>query len=106
MLSWLRERAEWKFFAVLPRAGGSLAFAWWLLLLLRGVLPAVFAVATGVLVAALQRGHGARSAFLVLGGVFVLLQVLTPLHQAVSANLGSRVAAWLYDGLTAAATAP
>ena len=30
----------------------------------------------------------------------MLLQVLTPLHQAVSANLGSRTAAWLYDRLT------
>src|SRR5207244_12847295 len=37
---------------------------------------------------------------------FVLLQVLTPIHQAISANLGSRVAAWLYDRLTEACVRP
>jgi ABC-type multidrug transport system fused ATPase/permease subunit len=42
----------------------------------------------------------------VAGGVFVLLQVLTPLHQAVSANLGDRTAAWLYDRLTDACVRP
>jgi len=36
------------------------------------------------------------------GAIFVLLQVLSPIHQAVSANLGDRTAAWLYDRLTEA----
>ena len=40
------------------------------------------------------------------GGVFILLQVLTPIHRAVSANLGDRTAAWLYDRLTAACVRP
>src|SRR5947207_6362251 len=44
MLKRLRERNEWKFFAVLLQADGGLAFVWWLVLLLRGVLPAVFAI--------------------------------------------------------------
>jgi len=35
-------------------------------------------------------------------GLFILLQVLPPVHQVVGANLGSRTAAWLYDQLTAA----
>ena len=38
--------------------------------------------------------------------MFVLLQVLTPIHQAVSANLGDRTAAWLYDRLTDACVRP
>ena len=50
MLKRLRERNEWKFFAVLPQADGRLAFVWWLVVLLRGVLPAVFAIAMGALV--------------------------------------------------------
>src|SRR2546429_4190290 len=29
------------------------------------------------------------------GAIFILLQVLSPIHQAVSANLGDRTAAWL-----------
>ena len=57
-----RARNEWKFFSVLPQADRRLAWAWWTVLVLRGILPVVF----------------------------VLLQVLTPLHQAVSTNLGDR----------------
>ena len=41
-----------------------------------------------------------------VGVVFVLLQVLTPIHQAISANLGDRTAAWLYDRLTEACVRP
>ena len=40
-----------------------------------------------------------------MGVVFVLLQVLGPLHTALSANLGDRTAAWLYDELTGACVA-
>ena len=40
----LTESNQWKFFGVLPRAARSLAIAWWFVLLLRGVLPALFAI--------------------------------------------------------------
>jgi hypothetical protein len=40
MVTRLRLRPEWQFFAVLPRADPVLASLWWLLLL-RGALPAV-----------------------------------------------------------------
>ena len=53
----LRARKEWQFFAVLPRADRPLAIAWWLVLALRGVLPAFFAVSMGVLVGAVQHGE-------------------------------------------------
>ena len=106
MLSRLRQRAEWKLFAVLSRADGRLASAWWGVLLLRGLLPAAFAVAMGVLVAAVQRGDRLLAPLAMVGVIFVLLQVLTPIHQAISANLGSRVAAWLYDRLTEACVRP
>src|SRR5438105_2842791 len=96
----LRDRNEWKFFGVLPNADRLLSFVWWIVLALRGTLPAVFAVAMGVLVGAVQNGDRLAGALALVGTVFVLLQVLTPLHQAVSANLGDRTAAWLYDRLT------
>jgi len=102
----LRERAEWKFFAVLPRADPGLALAWWTVLLLRGLLPAGFAIAMGWLVAAVQRGGSLAAPLAAVGVVFVFLQVLTPIHQAISANLGSRVAAWLFDRLTEACVRP
>jgi ATP-binding cassette subfamily B protein len=102
----LRERKEWKFFGVLPKADRALTVAWWLVLVLRAVLPAVFAVAMGVLVAAVQRGDGLTAALAFVGVVFVVLQVLNPIHQAVGANLGDRTAAWLYDRLTEACVRP
>ena len=57
MIGSLRLRKEWKFFGVLPKADRGLAAAWWTALVLRGVLPALFAIAMGVLVGAVQRGE-------------------------------------------------
>ncbi|MBO0836341.1 MAG: ABC transporter ATP-binding protein, partial [Actinobacteria bacterium] len=79
-----------------------MAATWWSLLGLRGLLPAGFSIATGVLVAAIQHRTSLAIPLVIVGLVFVLLQVLGPLHTAVSANLGDRTAAWLYDELTEA----
>ena len=106
MFEQVTERKEWQFFGVLPNAALGLAIAWWFALLLRGVLPAAFAVAMGVLVAALQRGDPLNGPLALVGAIFVLLQVLGPIHQALSANLGDRTAAWLYDKLTEACVRP
>jgi len=106
VLQALTERKEWKFFGVLPKADPGLAAAWWGALLLRGILPAAFAIAMGVLVGAVQHGHPLTGPLAFAGMVFVLLQVLSPIHQAVSANLGDRTAAWLYDRLTEACVLP
>ena len=102
----LRDRQEWKFFAALPRADRPLALAWWAALVLRGALPAVFAVAMGVLITAVQHHRPLAAGLVVVGVTFVLLQVLAPVHQAISANLGSRMAAWLFDRLTEACVKP
>jgi ABC-type multidrug transport system fused ATPase/permease subunit len=102
----LRARNEWKFFSVLPKADRPLALAWWIVLVMRGVLPAIFAIAMGVLVGAVQRGDGLLGPLTLAGTSFVLLQVLSPIHQAMSANLGDRTAAWLYDRLTDACVRP
>jgi ATP-binding cassette, subfamily B, bacterial len=91
---------------VLPRANRPLALVWWLIVVLRGVLPAVFAIAMGVLVAAVQHGDPLVSGLVFVGVIFVLLQVLAPIQQAVGANLGDRTAAWLYDRLTDACVRP
>jgi len=102
----LRARKEWKFFAVLPRANRPLAVVWWLIVVLRGVLPAVFAIAMGVLVSAVQNSESLVAGLALVGAIFVLLQVLAPIQQAVGANLGDRTAAWLYDRLTDACVRP
>ncbi|HVN83210.1 MAG TPA: ABC transporter ATP-binding protein [Candidatus Binatia bacterium] len=106
MLSRWRDRQERKFFAILPKADAGLTVAWWIVLILRGLLPAGFAIAMGALVGAVQRGDHPFVSLLFVGIVFVLLQVLTPIHQAVSSNLGDRTAAWLYDRLTEACVRP
>jgi ABC-type multidrug transport system fused ATPase/permease subunit len=102
----LRERQEWKFFATLRRAAPGLAWLWWVLLVLRGVAPVILAVAIGVVVGAVKQDAPLGGPLAFVGVVFVVFQVLTPLHQAVSSNLGSRLAAWLNDRLMVATTAP
>lgn len=106
MIQRLRARNEWKFAGILPQADQALAIAWWILLGLRGLLPALFAIAMGGLVGAVQHGHDLAAPLARAGVPFVLLQVLPAIHQTVGANLGSRTAAWLYDRLTTACVRP
>ena len=88
------------------QADRALALAWWAVLLLRGILPVLFAIAIGLLVGAVQRGDNLVAPLVLVAAVFVPLQVLAPIHQAIGANLGSRTAAWLYDKLTLACVRP
>jgi ATP-binding cassette subfamily B protein len=106
VLARLSQRNEWKFFSVLPKADLGLAVAWWVLLVLRGVLPAVFAVAMGALVAGVQNGASIVGILWLVGGLFILQQMMAPIQLAVSYNLGDRTAAWLYDKLTNACVRP
>jgi ATP-binding cassette subfamily B protein len=102
----VRSSNLWTVARVLPRADRSLAFVWWTVLVLRGLLPAVFAVSMGTLVGAVQRRADLTTPLVFFGCVFMLLQILPPIHKALGANLGSRTAAWLYDQLTAACIRP
>src|SRR6185369_12060707 len=69
----LAGRKEWQFFSVLPKADPGLAAAWWASLLLRGILPAVFGIAMGILVGAVQRGSPLAGPLTFAGAIFVLL---------------------------------
>src|SRR5947209_20367772 len=60
----------------------------------------------GMLVGAVQHGANLTTPLALFGSIFVLLQILPPIHRALGANLGSRTAAWLYDQLTAACVRP
>src|SRR5271165_1826648 len=106
MIERLTQRNEWRFFSVLPKADGPLAFAWWSALILRGTLPAAFTIAMGALVGAVQRGDSLAWSLAMVGSVFVLLQILSPLHQTIGKNLGDRLGAWLNDELATACVAP
>jgi ABC-type multidrug transport system fused ATPase/permease subunit len=102
----IRTSNAWTFLGVLPHSDRGLAIAWWTVLLLRGVLPAVFAIATGWLVGTVQGGAPLVGPLAVIGAVFVMLHILPPLHQVIGTNLGDRTAAWLYDTLTTACVRP
>ncbi len=101
----LRVRQEVQLAAAVRRADPPMAAAWWVMLGARGLLPAAFSVVTGVLVAAVQHRASLAAPLAVVGVVFILMQVLGPLHTSLSANLGDRTAAWLYDELTGACAA-
>src|SRR5579872_6291703 len=102
----LAARQEVTFFSVLPKADVALASAWWVVLILRGLLPAGFAIAMGSLVGAVQHRSHLAIPLTVVGVMFVLLQVLAPVHVAIGQNLGDRTAAWLYDRLTRSCVLP
>jgi ABC-type multidrug transport system fused ATPase/permease subunit len=102
----LTSRHEWKFFAALSQAHAPLAAAWWGLLLLRGLLGPALGLAMGFLIGAVTSGASLALPLAAMGVVFVLLQVLPPIQQTISWNLGDRTASWLYDKLTLACVRP
>ncbi|HEV2374862.1 MAG TPA: ABC transporter ATP-binding protein [Streptosporangiaceae bacterium] len=93
-------------FRVLPGAHRGLAIGWWVLVVLRALLPGLVAVATGALVGAVSAGHRPGWQLALVAGASVLVLVLSPVHDAVSANLGARVGADLNQRLLRAAIEP
>ncbi len=102
----IRGRKEWIFFATLRKAHPGYGTAWWVLLFVRAVLPALFAVVMGVLVTAVTGHHSLAGPLAAVGVVFIAMQVLVPIHTAVSGGVGDQLSAWLYDRLTEASVEP
>jgi ABC-type multidrug transport system fused ATPase/permease subunit len=102
----VRARQELRFFGELWRAAPGYALAWWVLVALRGALPAVTSLAFGWLVSGITRDVSLTGPLVLVGASFAALLVAQPLHQVVSANLGARLAARLYDRLMSACVAP
>jgi ABC-type multidrug transport system fused ATPase/permease subunit len=102
----LRSSAEWRFLSVLFRADRRLAAAWWALVILRGALPAAFTLSVGALVGAVQHGQQFGPALAFAGVVFMAMNALVPIHDALGADLGARAGAWLHDGLVHACVTP
>jgi ATP-binding cassette, subfamily B, bacterial len=99
--------AEWDLvFRVLPRAHRGLARLWWLLVTVRSALPAVLIVATGALVGAVSAGARPGWSLAVVAASSILILVLSPVQDAVSANLGARAGADLHERLLRAAIEP
>jgi len=94
------------FFRALHRAAPGLSVAWWVLLVLGGVLPALFSVVTGAVIDAIDRSASLTGPLVVTGILFTLMQVIGPVHLVVGQNLGRQGADHLNDRLLRAATAP
>jgi ATP-binding cassette subfamily B protein len=91
-----------RFFAAVHAASPRLSTLWWALVVLRGVLPAAFAVGMGALVGAITDGDPLGPGLTLVGLAFVAMQITGPLHDAVSANLGATTSSWLHERLLAA----
>jgi ABC-type multidrug transport system fused ATPase/permease subunit len=102
----LRSSAEWRFLRVLFRADRRLATAWWALVILRGALPAAFTLSVGALVGTVQHGQQVGPALALAGVVFMAMNALVPIHDALGADLGGRAGACLHDGLVHACVTP
>jgi len=94
------------FFRTLFRASPVGAGLWWGLLLVGGLIPAVFALATGSVIRAVESDGSLAGPLVVIGVVFVAMQVIGPVHSAIGQNLGRLAADWMNDRLLRATTAP
>src|SRR3954452_12262949 len=95
-----------RFFVTISRDVPGFAVAWWAVLLVRALVPAGLAVATGVLVGRVESGGSLSGPLTAFAVVFVLSQVGPPVHQVVGALLGHHVSSILNDRLMAATLGP
>ncbi len=102
----LRESAEWRLGGALYAANPRLTIAWWVLVVVRGLLPAAFVITMGVLVTAVEHGDSLAVPLAVIGVTFIAMQSLGPVHDALSANLGAVGSSWLHDRLLHSCVGP
>ncbi len=106
MISRIRSAPVAQFFGLLARADRRLAIAWWGLVALRSALPALFVVAMGVTVSAVQQHDSLALPLTAIGVTFVAMQAVGPVHDALSSNLGAKVSVYLHDRLMLACVGP
>ncbi|HET7432574.1 MAG TPA: ABC transporter ATP-binding protein [Nocardioides sp.] len=105
-LARLRARPATRFFVTMTRAVPGFAVAWWLLLLLRALVPPGLAIATGILVGRVDSGGALTGPLVFFGVVFVVSQVAPPVHQIVGALLGHHLSSVLNERLMGATLGP
>ena len=91
---------------MLLRADRPLAIVWWILVVLRAVLPAVFVIAMGATVSAVQHGESLVWPLVAIGVSFIGSQAVGPMHDALSSNLGAQMSTYLHDQLMYACVGP
>ncbi len=93
-------------FTALAEAHRGLSGLWWALLLARAVLPPLFTIATGILVAAVHQGDDLTWPLVAVGTSIVLVLSLGPLHEATGEVLGHCASGWMRGQLTVASIEP
>jgi len=106
MLRRFRLSSEGRFLGVFPKADRRLTTLWWGLIVLRGLLPAVFAVGMGALVTAVQHHHSLVAPLALIGVVFIGMNSLSPVHGTIGSLLGAKAGAWLHDRLMESSVSP
>ena len=101
----LRSSAEWRFLAAFAKASHGLASAWWALIVFRGALPALFTVAMGALVGAVQPG-AAGAPLAAVGVIFIAINALGRCTARSDASWARGPVAWLHDRLMRACVDP
>ncbi len=88
------------------RASKALGVVWWLMLLVRAVLPAGITLGLGALVKAISGGRGVNAPLLVVAICFAAFSISGPLHTQLGAVLGDRTSGQLQSELVAACSTP
>lgn len=102
----VRNSAEYRFLTILTRVDKRLGTAWWALLAVRSIIPALFALAMGDLITSVQHREGIDLPLALVGLLFVVMQTLPPFHAAISANLAQKIITYLHDELLEASLTP
>lgn len=102
----LRNRPNWRFFAAMRRAAPQAAVWWWVIALLRGALPPVLGVLSGWLIQTITDGGPLTAPLVALAVTFVIAQVLGPVHEALSYDVGERTSTSFNDRLLELTTGP
>ncbi|MBJ7602239.1 MAG: ABC transporter ATP-binding protein [Candidatus Dormibacteraeota bacterium] len=98
-LKTLRDSAGWRFLTILPSVSPAAALVWWGLIFIRGALPAAFAVSVGLLTRAIQLQANIEVALVWMAAIFIAMNAIAPIHDALSADLGYRAGSWLHGRL-------
>ncbi len=102
----VRKSAEYRFLALLTKVDPVLGGAWWVFVVVRAALPAVFAVSMGALITAVKDGQAVDTSLWRVGLLFALMQGLPPINAVLSANLAQKTTTYLHDHLLEAALTP
>ncbi len=102
----LRQHPLWTLVAALHQAHPRTTVVWLVMTVVRGLLPPVIAVTSGFLVSAVTGRTSLVLPLTTMAVLFVLAQVVGPVHLGLSNDLGDRAAASFHDRLMAATLAP